>query len=80
MNGGSREETARVTCHGWWRTDWRYCYVPTELGLSYRTGGAASFILSDGAKIAQSFTATSDMNLSDIGYWSAKLAGLVILA
>ncbi len=76
VNGGSREETARVTCYGWWRTlDWRYCHVPTELGLSYQTGGAASFILSDGAKIAQSFTATSDMNLSDIEILVCKVGG-----
>lgn len=72
--GQDGEKVAKVVCYGWWQTlGWRYCYVPTELALSFQTFGEASVELRDGVKIAQSFTATSDLNLSDVEILAHKL-------
>lgn len=75
VTGGQEgEKVAKVVCYGWWQTlGWRYCCVPTELALSFQTFGDASVELRDGVKIAQSFTATSDLNLSDVEILAHKL-------
>ena len=74
-SGGSK---ARVTveCLGWWHTlGWRYCNVPTELALSFQTIGEETFALMDGVKVAQSFTATSDINLAELEIYVCKVGG-----
>lgn len=74
-SGGSK---ARVTleCLGWWHTlGWRYCNVPTELALSFQTIGSGSVALMDGVKVAQSFTATSDINLAEVAIHVLKVGG-----
>ncbi len=76
VDGDTRVKTAKISCYGWWRTlDWRYIYVPTELGLSFQTFGDATIELKEGVTIAQSFKATSDMNLSDVEIYVRKVGG-----
>ena len=71
-----QKATARIECYGWWHTlGWRYCYVPTELALSFQTIGNGSVSLLDGVKIAQSFTVTSDINLAEVGIHVKKVGG-----
>jgi len=68
--------TARIECYGWWHTlGWRYCFVPTELALSFQTLGNASVALLEGVKVAQSFTATSDINLAEVAIHVRKVGG-----
>jgi hypothetical protein len=72
----SQQITARIECYGWWHTlGWRYCYVPTELALSFQTIGNAAVALFDGVKIAQSFIASSDINLAEVGIHVRKIGG-----
>lgn len=72
----SQQKTARIECYGWWHTlGWRYCFVPTELALSFQTIGSASVALMEGVKVAQSFTATSDINLAEVAIHVRKVGG-----
>lgn len=72
----SQKKTARIECYGWWHTlGWRYCFVPTELALSFQTIGSASVALMEGVKVAQSFTATSDINLAEVAIHVRKVGG-----
>ena len=74
-SGGSKPKV-RLECLGWWHTlGWRYCNVPTELALSFQTIGGGSIALMDGVRIAQSFTATSDINLAEVAIHVRKVGG-----
>lgn len=76
VTSGSGHAKVKVECWGWWQTlGWRYCHVPTELGLSFQTLGAGKIALMDGVIVAQSFTATSDINLADLEIHVGKLGG-----
>lgn len=73
---GDDEAVAKIECLGWWHTlGWRYCFVPTELALSFQTVGSASVELREGVKVAQTFKATSDINLAEIELFVSKVGG-----
>lgn len=73
---GGRKGEAKLECFGWWHTlGWRYCRVPTELALSFQTIGEAGTALLDGVKVAQSFRATSDINLAEVEIHARKVGG-----
>lgn len=72
---GSDDE-AKIECLGWWQTlAWRYVSVPTELALSFQTIGGASVKLLEGVRVAQSFLATSDINLAELEIHICKVGG-----
>lgn len=74
--GSSKEAVVVIRGMGEWETlGWQYALVPTKLALSYQTTGNGSGfdIQAPELKVAQSFRASTDFRLIELGLYLRKM-------